>query len=479
MSDENRKAFNAEILFELERILSKPEFLGVPIGSTMGDLYVIELFQGKWKANVIKSIKGRLLYYLHLNIPISELRSKEYNYNIKGSDKFLLTYQRLDIRFTGIVLPMIEALGADNCIVIGQDKDILKKLPPQVEFLTWRDTSTMLAPEWKREIRNVIEFWHKSLKSFTEKYKLSSALIPKILHLMVAQSQRVKAYGRMLEDMKPRAVITEYDRNTRSSCLILSAKKLNIPTMTQIHGVVNPPYGYVPILADVAYCWGDIQRQQLEAMGAEAKQLKITGCIRLNRELRADPREAKKKVGLDPDRGVIVYASNPIRKNHKLKVAEDFCSSMTGKSDLSAVMRLHPVENRRDYQSIMERYPDILFLNNEEWSVDESLSAADIVVVRDSGFGVDALIKRKPVIVLNTLDISFGNGRELVEKAGCPFVKDIDSLYSEIKKIQTDDLYRKIILEKINNFVKLYCYAFGEDAAINAAEDIVNRTPVS
>ena len=69
---------------------------------------------------------------------------------------------------------------------------------------------------------------------------------------------------------------------------------------------------------------------------------------------------------------------------------------------------------------MIARHPMVSFVENRRASVDEALAASDIVVVRASGFGSDALVKRKPVVVLSPDQQPRGHDLDLIEPAGCP-----------------------------------------------------------
>ena len=76
--------------------------------------------------------------------------------------------------------------------------------------------------------------------------------------------------------------------------------------------------------------------------------------------------------------------------------------------------------NSNTYAPVAKRHPNVRFLRNRDATLDEALAAADIVVVPNSGFGSDALVRRRFVIVLDLPTMRLGHGRELIEQAGCP-----------------------------------------------------------
>jgi len=112
----------------------------------------------------------------------------------------------------------------------------------------------------------------------------------------------------------------------------------------------------------------------------------------------------------------------------RLELAETFCSAIEQLPGMSGVVRLHPSEDLASYQTMIARHPSVSFVENKRVSLDEALAATDVVVVRASGFGSDALVKRKPVVVLSPDKKPTGHDGDLIELAGCPHVHDSNEL---------------------------------------------------
>jgi hypothetical protein len=276
----------------------------------------------------------------------------------------------------------------------------------------------------------------------------------------------------LVDRLQPSVVVTEHDRNPFGACLVLTARTRGVPTVTMMHGVGTSSYEFTPLLADLALCWGEQQRLQMMSFGVPDDRLVITGCQRLTRTLTSEPSTARSKVGLPPERPVVLLASANINRESPHFVAQAFCEAFSGQHELSAVVRLHPSENLAFYSQELRRFPDIRFLANDAWTVDEALAASDVIVCRDSGLGNDALVKKRPVVVLDNLPEELGNGRCLAEHARAPVVHDAGQLRSVVEKILSDVRYRMELAEAAERYVPFFCSAFGADAAHNAAEVI-------
>ena len=469
---------DAPQLWGLEAALSEPRFAGVPLGSTLGDIYINDLFLGKSESGLRVWLAERVQEEFHLRRPIRELRGPRRQLGKEAEGRFLLTLQRDEPRYTGLVYPVIEALGGENCALISRPPQKPSGLPGAVVYLSWGDLPRLNFAAWRREFSRVRQGLNAALAGWARQVNLSRSRLVRLRHTLAVQAQRVWACGEFLRELKPRAVLAEYDRNFRSSCLVLAANRLGIPTATQVHGAVNPPYGYTPVLADVVYCWGDKQRESLTRMGAPPEKLMITGCPRLSRVIEAARTDARRKVGIGEQSLVALLATNPIGRDDKLRLAEEFCRGVGADARFTPVLRLHPSETVDEYApSLRAKYPGVIITASRQWSLDESLAASDVVVVRDSGFGNDALIKGKPVVVFNPPGSGgeLANGRQLAEEGGCPLVTEASALAGELERIIYLNDYRRAIEGRREGFVLDYCRAFGADAARAIAGDLGQR----
>jgi len=283
------------------------------------------------------------------------------------------------------------------------------------------------------------------------------------LDLMIA-SQNVAACLRFLEGSRPSVIVTEADRLNKWSCLVLAARQLRIPTVTMVHGVMHEnAVGYTPVLADSIVCWGNADRTKLVAAGEPPEKIVVGGCPRLSRDLRVTRDEGRARLALNPHMAVAMLASSP--EQQRLDLAELFCSAFENLDCMSAVVRLHASETRAPYAAIIKRHPRVLFIENADATLDDCLAAADVVVVHSSGVGGDALVKGRPVVVIDRETIPSGHGADLIEQAGCPHVQSSSKLADVLLKIILDANYLQALAVSADRFVSEFCSAFGPESA--------------
>ena len=283
------------------------------------------------------------------------------------------------------------------------------------------------------------------------------------LELMVA-SQNVLGCLGFLEAHQPSVILTEYDRNRLWSCLVLAARKLGIPSLTLVHGVIErDAFGFSPVLADQILCWGELDRAKLIDAGEAPSRVTVAGCPRLNRDLPSPSLEGRRRLGIDHDGPVAMLATSP--ESNRFALADAFCTAIEQLPGMSGVVRLHPSEDLTSYQTIIVSHPTVSFVENGRASSDEALAAADVVVVRASGFGSDALVKRKPVVVLSPDQEPTGHDLDLIELAGCPHAHDSDELAAVLGRMARDPAFRAERETAAEHFVTRFCAAFGNESA--------------
>ena len=270
--------------------------------------------------------------------------------------------------------------------------------------------------------------------------------------------------------------MTEHDRDGSSAPLVLSAATLGIPTCTLLHGMPGENcLNFYPVLADTILCWGEMFADMFRAAGVEPERIRVTGCPRLTRELPLSPAEARTKLGLDPAKPVVLLATQTFASwESRLKLAETFCGAAQGRNDFSGIVRLHPADSRIGYSKLAARFPSVRFMANEECDLDTALAATDVAVVHSSGFGSDALVKRRLAVVLDVLDEPLGHGGQLIALGGVPRAASRDELVEYIEQLLFDSRRRAEQQQRAEQYVQRFSAFFGDEAAAKTAEAVLD-----
>jgi hypothetical protein len=452
-------AFPRSAFREMEAELSNPEFFGIPLGATLNDCFVTAFVDGvaDWRRRT-KWLR-RVLYQRHRIAP--RVRRSTGATFLQG--RVLVTWSAPSHRLDGLLLPVLERLGAGGCAVLHGRDGVAPLVPAGIPHLPSREVMDFDVRTWRREYDRCWPAWRQTIKDACVRYALPDGAFELLsLELMVA-SQRVFGSLKFLDTHKPSAILTEYDRNQLWSCLVLAARNLGIPSLTMVHGVIEPDaFGFSPVLADHILCWGQLDRERLINAGEAPSTVLVAGCPRLNRDLLSRSLEGRRRLGVEHDGPVAVLATSP--ESTRFDLAEAFCRAIEQLSGVSGVVRLHPSEDLVSYQAIIARHPAVSFVANTAASVDETLAATDVVVVRASGFGSDALVKRKPVVVLGRGQPT-GHDLDLIELAGCPHAHDAEELAAVLGRMLHDPAFRAERAIAADQFVKRFCAAFGDESA--------------
>jgi hypothetical protein len=463
-------AVTAEQFREIESELSTLRYGDVPIGPTLNDTLVINFLWGhgdwRWRRAALNRAT-RLRHRLHPRAG-------------RGDDggmtpgKVLVTWQESSPRFDGMLRPVVDNLGSGNCIVVLGGGSDVPLLPDGTEVVKWDEAMRFRRDQWRTQYRRCLPEWSRRVRSVCQRYDVPRGAFELLSLQLMISSQRIEGARGLLEDTRPSLVLTEYDRSYLWSCLVLTARHMGIPTITLVHGVIRPDaLGFAPVQADRIVCWGESDRNKLLAAGESAQRIVVGGNPRLTRDLPATPSEARQVLGLSRSGRVAVLATSPDRGH--LELAELYCRTIEAIPEMTGVVRLHPAEDRSLYASVAERYPGIRFMENDEASLGEALAAADVVVVRGSGVGSDALIKRRSVVVLNPDGELSGNDWELVNAAGCPMARTSGELEDVLRRLVADGGPTPEAAQTSEDYVADFCGLFGRDSA-RVIGDVVRQT---
>jgi hypothetical protein len=465
-SEEASRTVSPEALAKLEEDLNRPRFLGFPAGSTLGDEFIISLSNARQRLDVsslprsfgslLRSWFGRRDRGVHSPPPPRET--------------ILVAWAGKAPRLRDLMLPVATALGRDNCTLLVRDLSVLGSLDEPATAVTWHALPPADLAKWRCEFLACIRDWTATLRNFTRQHRLSDSVIVYFLAAIAVQTQRLMRCDAFLRQHRPSAILTDSDRNAHSSCLVLAARALGIPSITLVHGVVGP-YGYTPLLADIVCCWGAIQMQRFRDLGVESSRIKVAGCPRLSRHISADRLAVRARLNIPADALVTVLATSPQAPSRARRTAEIYCRALDGIPSVVGLVRLHPSEKVQEYSEVQGKHPRVRFLPSALWTADEALAAVDAVIVEHSGFGNDAVLNGKCTIVLSPDGSNNSNGRELVEDAGCLSAASAPELMQRIAQVLQQPGVGQDLLQRAEAYAPRFCAYYGEDAARRIADE--------
>jgi hypothetical protein len=462
-----------ELLPMIEGAVAEPLLEGMPLGPTLTDAVIIELLNENFSWSFAQRWKDRVnwwRYWARARKAMAGARSFPPN-------RVLVTWRRSTPRADDLIRPVIEELGPQECNVIYQNADVLSAAPRHVFAGAWHESVPHDPAGWSAAFGRCWPEWKSGLKRFCAEASAPLGAYERLAVHALQASILLHGSLEFLRRNRPSAIVTEYDRGVLWSCLVLAARRLGIPTFSVLHGVLAPlPKSFHYGLADYQLCWGDQHRQNFIQSGEDPARLLITGCPRLTRELPQDRIAIRQRLGLDPQRPVVMLGTSPVPRSERLRLGEVFCEGMKLLPAATAMVRLHPSELLTDYDDLIRRNPAVSFVDNRRATLDEALAAADIVAVQNSGFGADALVKRRLAVVIDTPPAPLGYGLELIQEAGCPRVTTPREMASVLESMLFDSQSRTVYQASAERYVERFCAYFGRESArkiVQAVREVV------
>ncbi len=464
----------AATLLELENDLSRDHFFGVPMGSTLATPFILEFWngRGRWSRKQRWQLRAqRLARYLRPsgNLSNIELAAR----SDLPKHPILVTWLRDDPRYNGLVEPVLEHLPVGETVLLAREfnKSLGRDQHPRLPLIA-PPPPDMRA--WRAEYMRVSPSWARTLRSYVRKHDLPRESLPFLHTMLLHQSQRVTGYLAMLEALQPRAILTEFDRNRNASCLILAAIHHGVPTATLVHGTINPPYGYNPVLADRILVWGEVQRRQLLDLGTDPDKIRLTGFARVQRSEPRDTASIKQSVGLSPAKPVVMLATNPIEVSARELLIATYCDAFAGRDDLNIIVRTHPAEGENAWgKEYRERYPYVRAFGRGDQTVEDALAMTDVFVCNNTGMSMDALLHDTPVVLLDVPGSSLLSNQELADEGAAEVATTPETLVGAVETVLKAGKIADRLKEKREAYIKSMYHATGDDAAVNTAKELL------
>lgn len=457
---------NPEALWKIEDAVNETPFLGIGIGASLNDF----LLQLTLNARVSPLLE--LSRTVRMALPSPQRRTPTPAPDSRR--RLLFTWMRDTPRMTELVLPVIAELGGPSCAVIGSHASMRSRLPPGCDFYFENDLGPERWARWAAEFARGAPRWLRTLRRTLAEGSLPAGISPLLLTALVQQSRQVTTFLGALQIIGPRAVICEFDRGAFAAPLVLAAGALGIPTITMVHGAVSRR-GLTPLIADVALCWGDDQVEAFVREGTSPERLVVTGCHRTGLSESGDAGTVRRRLGLPPSGDVVVLAtSNGPLSAERLRLARVFCEAMAGRPDVTAVLRVHPMERPEDYAPVVGEHRFLRVIGDADASVTETLSMASLLVCGDSTIAVDAVVHGVPVALLES-DSRLLDGSRLAMGGDGPVAHDAAELAAVLDRFLGNDDFRNDLVGMARRQAVRVCAAVGPEAARNVAAEIETR----
>jgi hypothetical protein len=463
----------AEALSGLERELNRFKFRGIRVGSLITSHIIIDFLYRRFDPD--KHIKESLRYYYVRYLPKRDMKGFSFGKHRESIGKPMLTFISDRRHLFEMPYPIYEELGPDKVFCLLQDEAVYNKMKirpihysffdrlPQYNFSLWRKEFSSM---WKKIKPAVLHFVYEN--SVDKRYLLY------IRNHLLGETKYILSFDALLRFLRPRYILTEADRYAFTAPLILSARALDIPAFTMMHGIVANSIGYTPILADKIFVWGERQKVGLIKFGARDDQIVITGAPQLDCRRMGSRDQLIALLDLPRNSRIVVLATNPIGKELRMRLFHIFCEAMRILSvkGVYGFVKIHPSEELSFYTSMPDVPVNVVFDEGNAVGFEGSLVIADIVCNYNSAYALDALIRGIPVVTINIDNDFLGEVADLIGYGQLPAVVNSEELSIMIAKYFEDKEFRDLLLSRSAEYASKYCCAFGKEAAKNIIDAI-------
>lgn len=434
-------------IYSLESELNSISFYGVQIGSVMA-LYWNNLFRGIPITKPLKSI----LYAIFIHFKLLFKRYTIINHNRKVlyfKSGNLRHYNKLaDVFKNDIYLKHNTLFIEQNSTNAIDKKKIMLNLTFLEIFEIWRFL-------WKNK---------RTIWVILNDHDLKKASCISIFFILFCQLASVKSVIKFLNYQTEATLICgDYDRGKDTAVLFASAKALNLKSITLQHGVINPPYGYNPIISDEIWVWGEMAKNQLVELGVDSRSIKITGTPIIEKKPISQIIKDKviHRINLDVGRNIILALSTPDKLNDiKLVTFFKEIQIKYGQPKDNFLVKIHPARNPEKYRWITEDFK--IKILPSSLIFEEFINIVDILLIHSSGIATESILFDIRVGVIDILSISPGNGIELHKYCGVPLLKEPSD-------------FVKLMNNRISDKKRFISNVLGDDASKKIAKSIYEK----
>ena len=275
--------------------------------------------------------------------------------------------------------------------------------------------------------------------------------------------------------------------------LLVEARRAGVPVVGLMHGHIsenNTHYRHNRVNAssdsenggftvpDITCVWADRYRKELVQSGSYPESsVKVTGnwqydylFSNCDKALIAKPDDFLEVGGLG---SVLICTSRQDSANFIRRILEFLKSCDTTR----VIVKPHPLEPHDKIEALLAS-DDFSFAEIYDGSIHHALNMADLVITQPSTVIFEALLLRKPVILIDPL----GNkGFESVVASGaCVFLQSLNELEPAVTGLLTCRDRQLALLNNLDHFRAEYFYKPGEHASAkvaDAVDELIRRGP--
>lgn len=222
--------------------------------------------------------------------------------------------------------------------------------------------------------------------------------------------QRIEQFHSLFKTVPIVALLVDEDRTVDKNLLVQVSKQYSCKSYVNCHGEPFLKIGYIPLVADYIFVWGEHQKTILIQAGLEANKIIVNGSSKHDLYVNVDTAVIKRKIckdlQLSQSKTILLIAPHPIFDKRTVwkrilwPQNEAIIRTASTFKELQIVVKLHPGDVCG---------PEIRFLAKSLGIREESIlikydslvlaKGVDLLIVNKSTFAIDGLAYQKPVVL--------------------------------------------------------------------------------
>jgi len=447
-------------------------YKGIDLSMSLIDAFSSDYIHDRWEVKNKKEFLYYLLqnkYFIILNF-VKNYLSTNFSHSIQQYDYILLTFG--EKRYQEISFPIVEKLDPSKVLIIDYSNQ-RSNYPISYNVLNFSKIPYNLITACK-------EFWvrwkklKKGLNDINLDFNISYKKTFKILLILTNSIVWTIRSEYVLSKVNPKSIFTEIDKKSKNAIFFQMARSMDIPSVTLVHGLMaGDSYGismWVPLIADKIIVWGKWMADFFISNGLPSSKIEIGGYPRLDSKIKKIGKTYHSRVINPTQKGftknLVFLSSNQSEQKNGLQL---FLETKKFLPEWTFIIRPHPQEKIDWYNENLFDM-NVMIHDPSQYSLQESLDFATIVVGSGSTSCFDAIILGKPVLLVTDSFGDYSKFPQLIDAINNKIAFEIanaEEFINAIKNLEQNMQFGGIM----NNY---YCECIGAEAAILSSQVIKN-----
>lgn len=245
-------------------------------------------------------------------------------------------------------------------------------------------------------------------------------------------------------------VVLNSDAHKVSRCMVLLSQKVKVKSFVLQHGTTVLEYGYLPVLSDVIFTWGNLSNQWFKQRGVEQDKLKTTGTPKMDDILFVNDFTSKEVKN-------VLIVVNPIGNDNVIEYL-NLLYNANIHENYTTTIKLHPssLDNKKE---VMEVFGKTTAKIVKDINIHQLIKSSDVVITTTSTVGNETVAMFRPLI-----QVGLKNILEILDYDRLDCSHNVNSS-EEIKTLLRNAKILKSKMVNYDNFILNYFHALDGKAA--------------